>query len=150
MKPVALLKPRFVEFIPEELEDGVLYVAMEHGSVIHRCCCGCGNEAVTPLGPTDWQLAYDGRSVTLHPSIGNWSFPCQSHYWIRENAVRWSERWSSVRIETSRATDARARGRYFANLRAPNEAPLSSPDAERTGRVKEGLWKCLQKLLGRG
>jgi hypothetical protein len=149
MKPVARLKPRFVEFIPEELEDNVLYVAMEHGTVIHRCCCGCGNEVVTPLSPTDWQLAYDGRSITLHPSIGNWGFPCQSHYWIRESAVQWSERWSSVRIEASRATDARARGRYFAGLNAPSEASLSSPGAEITGRVKEGLWKRLRKLLRR-
>jgi len=28
--------------------------------------------------------------VSLAPSIGNWSFPCNSHYWITGNEVRWA------------------------------------------------------------
>jgi len=43
-----------------------------------------------PLGPTDWKLTFDGESVSLYPSVGNWNFPCQSHYWIQENKVRWA------------------------------------------------------------
>ncbi|MGN6800789.1 MAG: DUF6527 family protein [Ginsengibacter sp.] len=26
-------------------------------------------------------------TTTFYPSIGNWSFDCQSHYWIRENMI---------------------------------------------------------------
>jgi hypothetical protein len=35
-----------------------------------------------PISPADWQLAYDGDTVSLTPSIGNWGFPRRSHYWI--------------------------------------------------------------------
>ena len=87
---------RFVEEIPRELEEGVLYVSIHFATAVHRCCCGCGQEVVTPLSPTDWQLAFDGRSVSLYPSIGNWSLPCQSHYWIRRDIVEWAPRWSRL------------------------------------------------------
>lgn len=72
----------FVTFAPAALAPGVLYVSMEYATVLHACCCGCGNKVVTPLAPERWSLTYDGRHITIVPSIGNWSFPCQSHYWI--------------------------------------------------------------------
>ncbi|WP_417924835.1 DUF6527 family protein [Collimonas pratensis] len=27
----------------------------------------------------DWSLTYDGKTVSLDPSIGNWSLPCRAH-----------------------------------------------------------------------
>lgn len=95
----------FVEYVPDELAEGVLYVSIPFATAVHRCCCGCGNEVVTPFTPTDWQLSFDGETVSLHPSIGNWSFDCQSHYWIRRNQVRWAERWSPEQIAAGRARD---------------------------------------------
>ena len=56
---------RFVEYVPDELEDGVLYVSIPFATVSHRCCCGCRHEVVTPLTPTDWSLTFDGESVSL-------------------------------------------------------------------------------------
>ena len=32
---------------------------------------------------------FDGRTISLNPSIGNWSYPCRSHYWIKGNRVVW-------------------------------------------------------------
>lgn len=101
-----MLKNKFVEFIPDTLEQGVIYVALQFGTVAHKCCCGCGNEVFTPLSPTDWKLTYDGDSISLHPSIGNWSFPCQSHYWITKNKVKWSGQWSTEQIQTGRKLDS--------------------------------------------
>ena len=72
----------FVTLAPPVLEPGVLYISMEYATVLHLCCCGCGNQVVTPLAPARWRLTYDGRAVSLSPSIGNHSFPCRSHYWI--------------------------------------------------------------------
>ena len=86
------LTPEFIELAPRKLMEGVLYVSMLHGSVIHKCCCGCGEKVVTPLGPTDWKLTYDGEAISLHPSVGNWSLRCQSHYWIQNNQVHWAAR----------------------------------------------------------
>src|SRR2546425_12601939 len=108
-----VLVHEFVEFITDELKEGTLYVCIGLATVAHKCCCGCGNEAVTPLSPTDWKLVFDGETITLHPSIGNWGFSCQSHYWIRGSRVRWVPRWSREEIDLGRARDRFAKGRYF-------------------------------------
>lgn len=83
------LQHKFVEFIPDDLADGVIYVSLTYAVAIHKCCCGCNCDIVTPLSPHGWQLMFDGDSVSLHPSIGNWQFKCKSHYWITNNRVRW-------------------------------------------------------------
>ena len=105
------LRHEFVDHIPEQLDDSVLYVSIRFGTVVHRCACGCGEEVVTPLGPAEWRLTYDGRTVSLAPSIGNWSFPCRSHYWIDEGIVRWARDFSEAEIARVRqeAQDATRR-----------------------------------------
>ena len=65
----------FVEFMPDELAEGTIYVSIPYATATHRCCCGCGTEIVTPLAPTDWSLMFDGRSVSLYPSIGSSHLP---------------------------------------------------------------------------
>jgi len=82
------LKHRFVKFIPDELEDGVLYVSLEYKTVTHWCCSGCGEKVVTPLSPAGWELTFNGQSVSLSPSIGGGS--CNSHYFIRQGRVQWA------------------------------------------------------------
>jgi hypothetical protein len=96
------LKNEFAQSIPEKLMPGILYVSMERSVAIHLCACGCGNEVVTPLSPVDWQLTYDGKAISLSPSIGNWNFKCRSHYWIIDNKIKWSAGWSKKQIEESR------------------------------------------------
>jgi len=75
MKQEIALKREFVEFIPEELKEGTVYVSIRFATVSHLCVCGCKNKVVTPLRPADWKLIFDGKSVSLHPSVGNWGFP---------------------------------------------------------------------------
>ena len=75
---------KFVEYVPSVLDDGILYISMEYRTAVHLCVCGCGNKIVTPITPTDWQLTFDGKSVSLSPSIGNWNFECKSHYFIKK------------------------------------------------------------------
>jgi len=107
------LKHVFVEFIPEVLEDGTLYVSMQYATVVHSCCCGCGREVVTPLSPTDWRLTFDGEAISLTPSIGNWSYPCRSHYWIEGNRVRWSYSMSDEEVQVGRRADGRAKQTFY-------------------------------------
>src|SRR5262245_42593317 len=99
MKSEIVLAHEFVEFVPDELKERTLYVSMKYRTVVHLCCCGCGREVVTPLSPTAWKLAFDGVSLSLYPSIGNWNLACQSHYWIDHSKVKWCEQRSSARIE---------------------------------------------------
>lgn len=91
----------FVRSIPAELQDGMLYVSVEYMTVVHRCMCGCGSEVVTSLAPhpRGWALEYDGETVSLFPSIGNAALTCQSHYWIRRNAVQWARPMGSSEPE---------------------------------------------------
>ncbi len=96
------LRHEFVEFIPGQLEEGVVYVSVEYATVVHLCACGCGEKVVTPLTPTDWALRYDGESVSLSPSIGNHAFRCRSHYWIEHDRVRWSRKMSPREVEAVR------------------------------------------------
>jgi len=102
MKRVTTFEPEFVVSVPEPLEEGKLYVSMEFATVIHLCACGCGNKMVTPLKPAGWELRYNGDGITLYPSVGCWSFPCRSHYWIRQNRVVWSGDWSDEEIREGR------------------------------------------------
>lgn len=128
---------QFVEYIPEELSDGTIYVSISFATAAHKCCCGCGRKVVTPITPTDWCLIFDGDTVSLDPSIGSWSLPCQSHYWIVRNRVRWAGRWSKERVEAARAHERKLKDRHFGQDRAEQLASETS---------EIGLW---ERLLGR-
>jgi len=107
------LEYEFVETVPEDLKDGVLYVSTKYASAIHKCCCGCENEVVTPLSPVEWSLTFDGESVSLHPSIGNWDFSCRSHYWIMRNKVVTAPSWSQRKVDAGRKRERAALKRYL-------------------------------------
>ena len=108
-----MLQHKFVEFIPELIEEGILYISIEYCTAIHKCVCGCGNEVVTPFSPMDWELTFDGKNVSLSPSIGNWNFKCKSHYWIRNNKIKFSRKWNDLEIEFSRNSDFKKKRNYF-------------------------------------
>lgn len=97
--------PIFVEFIPERLDEGVLYISRRYSTASHACCCGCGLEVVTPLNRAKWRLCERGGAVSLTPSIGNWNFPCKSHYWVDRNRVVWAGRFSEAMIARARERD---------------------------------------------
>lgn len=104
---------KFVEFIPEKIDEGILYISIEYCTAVHKCVCGCGNEVVTPLSPTDWELTFNGKTVSLDPSIGNWNFECKSHYFITRNKIRHVKRWSDWEIAEGRKEDAEVKKKYF-------------------------------------
>lgn len=97
---------KFVEFIPKQLETGTLYISGEYTTTAHLCACGCGEKVVLPLHPTDWRMKFDGKVITIRPSVGNWGFPCKSHYLITENRIEWAGQWSDEQIAKGRRRDA--------------------------------------------
>lgn len=113
MKTNTAVEHRFVDLMPEQLEDGVLYVCVQYETVSHLCLCGCGNEVVSPLHPQQWSLTFDGETVSLAPSIGNWSFPCKSHYWIKRNRVHWSKGLTPEQIHRLRTRDRHSLQEHF-------------------------------------
>lgn len=118
------LKPEFVDLVPPDLEEGVLYVSMNYGTAIHLCACGCGEKAVTPLTPTDWKLIFDGETVSLWPSVGNWSFDCRSHYVIKKNKIRWAEDWSRSKVRANRDRQHGEKQRYFEKQGESSQRPM--------------------------
>lgn len=107
------LSYRFCEIIPEALEENILYISMERGLAIHLCICGCKNEVVTPFSPTDWKLIFNGISVSLKPSIGNWNFKCKSHYFITENKIEYARSWSDREIADGRRWDKNNKNKFY-------------------------------------
>ena len=136
------LRHAFVEFIPDKLDERIVYVSIPYATVAHKCCCGCGHEVVTPLSLTDWQLTFDGESISLNPSIGNWSFPCRSHYWIRRNRVQWSYQMSRDEIDAGRKADRVKKGQYFGEAQTP---PKVGPSQNTSKKASSGLWSRVKK-----
>lgn len=114
MNQISSIRPSLVEFIPSALDPGVLYISNKYRTATHLCACGCGNRVVTPLNPSGWQVTNnrDG-AVSLYPSIGSWSLPCNSHYWIRENRIQWAPKWTKEEIAGGRERDRRDQEAYF-------------------------------------
>ena len=128
-----VLTPRYVKAVPSSMDEGILYIS-SYGSAIHKCCCGCGNEVVTPLGPAQWHITKQGDTVTLRPSVGSWNLPCQSHYHITNNRIEWLPKFSPAQIA--------------ANQRSDNAAKHAHYDAKRRVGLWTKLWNWLRKLLG--
>lgn len=121
---------RFVEFMPKVLEEGVLYVSMSYATASHVCFCGCGMKVVTPLSPTDWRLSFNGDTVSLDPSIGNWSYPCRSHYILRGNRVVWAGAMSHRQVRAVRESDASDKARYYGHRRHAESALAPVPPTD--------------------
>lgn len=111
---------QFVDFIPEKMIEGCLYISLTFNTVSHKCLCGCGEEVVTPLSPVSWSIMYNDESVSLSPSIGNWTLQCKSHYWIRDSKIIWSKRWSKDQINQGKENDRIDNEKHYSNLNRKN------------------------------
>lgn len=134
----------FVEFIPADIQEGKLYISIPYATVAHKCACGCGKEVITPLSPTDWKLIFDGQSVSLDPSIGNWSFDCKSHYWIKHNRVVWAEVWSKDRIERGRVYDRVAKGHHYTQEAKQSVSTKTQKSLDE--KTSQGFWSKVRTL----
>ncbi|APZ33042.1 hypothetical protein BOH66_01070 [Microbacterium aurum] len=121
-----------VEFIPLTLEPRILYVTDTYRTSAHLCACGCGTKVFLPLSPVEWTVRHDPEGVTVRPSVGNWEFPCRSHYFITGGVVQWARSWDQDRVEYARRSDEQDLDAYF------------------RGRKRRGLWRRFKAwFLGR-
>lgn len=105
-----------VQYMPKELEPGILYVSEEFSTAAHLCACGCGSKIRTPLGPTEWNVKETKNGPSLHPSIGNWQEQCKSHYWINRGEIKWSSQWTDKEILAGRQHEEKRRREYYDEL----------------------------------
>lgn len=135
--------PSFVDHIPERLAPGTLYIALHYKTVVHLCCCGCGCEVVTPLSPAQWRITFNGETVSLYPSVGNWNLPCRSHYILRDGKVLEANSWSDREVAYGQDRDKSERKAYYNSKMAPSTMVL--PEAQEGapswwGRLLHHLW----------
>ncbi len=111
---------------------------MNYATAAHQCCCGCGNDVITPITPTDWSLIFDRESISLSPSIGSWALPCRSHYFIDRGRVIEAPPWSERQVAAERARDRRAKADYYAPpAQAPNLATGPTEPAPTRAGVRQ-------------
>lgn len=132
------LEHQFVRHLPDVLRPGILYISMEYATASHLCCCGCGEEVVTPFTPAQWKMTFDRDAVSLYPSVGNWLLACRSHYVIRQGRVHEAEPWTDARIAAGLAHDKAARTQMFAPT--SSAAPAMVPAQPVATPVKKGFW----------
>ena len=134
------LEHRFVRNVPRELDPAVLYISIDYATAVHSCCCGCGDRVVTPFTPTDWRMTFDGESVSLNPSVGNWNQVCRSHYIIERNCVIECGDWSKARIEAERRRDKRKKSEYYSHVQTHPRVDSSQPPLAGNVSQTSGLW----------
>lgn len=140
MPAVDCFTHEFVDFVPDTLEEGILYVSLPYTTVIHLCACGCGHHVVSALDPDDYSITFDGETISLWPSIGNWDYHCRSHYVIRHGKVHWTPTMSDSAITAGRRLDRWTKQTRTAGLdpeqsMVPASDPLLGPQGARVHPV---------------
>jgi hypothetical protein len=162
------LEHRFVRTVPRDIEPGVLYVSMDYATAVHSCCCGCGERIVTPFTPTDWKMTFDGETISLHPSVGNWQLRCRSHYVVHEGRVLEAGNWTAAEVAAGLRREQAAKRRYYqqqgssrpeAEVQSPGLLSVDAPRADQEATERQqargsgGVWGMLSRgvnfLLGR-
>jgi hypothetical protein len=139
------LDHQFVRHMPDELGPGMLYISMEYATASHLCCCGCGEEVVTPFAPAQWKMSFDGEAVSLSPSVGNWLQKCRSHYIIRNGKVIEAGSWSDEKVASGLAHDKAARLAMFGQT---SSSPLKEAAPVLQSNPKTSFWAKMKAWIG--
>lgn len=132
------LQHRFVQYLPETLEPGILYISLEYVTASHLCCCGCGEEVVTPFSPIGWKMTFDGETISLRPSIGNWNLQCRSHYIIDHGRIVVAGPWTDEQIAAEQRRQSDAKAEQFGKPSAV--PPVLQPPTDQTSAPDEASW----------
>ncbi len=81
------LQLKYVDYIPVEREEGILYLCQEYHVSCHRCPCGCGKDVI--LDHNRWEYSILSDTITVRPSVWSFNLPCKSHYFITNNQIEW-------------------------------------------------------------
>lgn len=71
-------------------------------------------KSVSPCSKQILEKIYiPGETISLSPSIGNWNFACQSHYFIRKSKIEFARIWSSDEINDGIKKDEKKKKSFF-------------------------------------
>lgn len=83
-------------------------------------------------------MTFDGETVSLRPSIGNWTLKCRSHYVIDRGKVIEAGPWSDEQVEAERRRDRTAKAHFYGQT--PKVEPSVQPGLP---KAKLGFWRRL-------
>jgi hypothetical protein len=126
----------FVERMPNVLEPGHLYISNEYFVTKHLCACGCGEVVTLPLHPEQWRYTFDGKRISVQPSVGNIGTPCNSHYWINAGHIDWAKSISKAQGQRGWERDQQAFLPRDEARSAPELAPTTRPRRRWWGRFR--------------
>jgi hypothetical protein len=95
---------------------------------------------VTPLSPAQWAVVFDGATVSLVPSIGNWQSPCRSHYSVQRDRIRWAGQWTEAQIAAGRERDRLELERYLSGSSTPDQPAVQPTSAPPSRRARPWRW----------
>ena len=93
---------------------------------------------MTPFTPTDRKMTIDGETVSLDPSIGNWTLAGRSHYVIKRGRVIEAGPWTDKQVEAERHRDRAAKARFY-GVPEPTEPVATAGQAEPPSQAKPGF-----------
>ena len=144
---IKTVRPEYVPHLPEVLSEGILYICEEFDLAAHKCCCGCGEEVITPLNEAQWRVIKNGSRVSLWPSVGNWKYACRSHYWITESRIVDAPPMTNSEIIALKQRDRRDKDVYIQLLNEGNSADSTKSwlklIAQRGFSLLKALWRRL-------
>lgn len=97
------------------------------------------------MSPIKWSIKPGKGGVRLTPSIGNWSYACNSHYWIWDGRVVWDAQWSHERIEAGRVRERKELEAYYAAQDQQQVSSLPLLGAGLLVKLKNTLLKWLNR-----
>ena len=91
-------------------------------------------------------MTFDGETISLRPSIGNWTLKCRSHYVIDCGKVIEAGPWSDEQVEAERRRDRAAKARFYGRL--PRSTSRSAGSARGSTGVLApclgvGIWQII-------
>jgi hypothetical protein len=81
-------------------------------------------------------MTFDGETISLAPSIGNWMLKCRSHYVIDHGEVIMAGPWSDRQVEAERRRDQAAKAHFYHQL-----PPVGSSEPPPAAKAPPGFWR---------
>ncbi len=84
-------------------------------------------------------MTFDGETISLRPSIGNWTLKCRSHYVIDRGKVIEAGSWSDEQVEAERRRDRAAKAQFYGKAQKV-ETPVQAAPPGPTPSFWRRVW----------
>lgn len=85
-------------------------------------------------------MTFDGETISLRPSIGNWTLKCRSHYVVDRGKVIEAGPWSDEQVEAERRRDSTAKARFYGQTSKVEPSRVESASAKAAPTFWRRAW----------